>query len=291
MSSIRSQAGHLHLPIHLLATMDIPEMFPVTPTSSTEASTLIAGRIASRAKTLLNNTIGDQTQVPLRFSSHPTLETMHPLHLHPSTPLLVRALVAGKTVRDQSSAVRTVLTPHSHRGLLQRTLRRGRVIAPPDLHLRPTSGPTIDTLLPHPRRRPSPPDQTEHPRLRMLPRTTPSPQCPRPRPHDPPNPRHCLKGTTPWRRSACRGTTVILVKVTTLPLVALVVVSKVASGVLCPSTPSRRRRRKRHLRGRPPRLMPKHLSSPRQPGRFATPRIPPRQPSRRSLGSHCSTQS
>lgn len=172
-SSTRSQAEHLHLPIHLPVATDILETFLVTPISRTEASTLIAGRIVNRVKTLPNNTIGDQTQALLPFSSLPTLETMHPLPLHPSTPLLVRALVAGKTARDPLSAFRTVPTPRSHRGPLRRILRRGRVITLLDLHLRPTSDPTIDTLLPHPQHRPSPPDQTELPRLRMLPRTVP----------------------------------------------------------------------------------------------------------------------
>ena len=293
--SIRSQVEHLHLPIHLLAATDIQETcHPVTPPSSMEASTLIAGRIANRVKTLpslLNNTIGDQTQVPLRFSSHRMLATMHLLRPHPSTQPLARVLVAGRTAKDRSSPVRTVPTPHSHQGPLRRTPRRDRVTSHPDLHLRPISDPTIDTRLPRLQRRLLPPDQTELPRLRVLLRTMPPLRRPRPRLHDPLNLRRCLKGTTPRRRSASHETTAILVKCTTLRLVALAVVSKVASAALFPSMPSRRRRQKHRPRGRHPRLVRKRLPSPRQPGHLTTPQILPRQPSRRSLAGRCSTRS
>jgi hypothetical protein len=198
-SSTHSQAEHLHLPIHLLATTDFLGMYPVTPTSSTEASTLIAGPIASRPKTFPrrpNNTIGDQTQVPLRFSSHHTLATTHPLRLHLSTPPQVGVLVVGKTARDRSSAVRTAPTPRSHRGPLRRTLRRVRVTQL-ELHPRPTSDHTTGILLPHLRRRPLPLDPTELPHQRLLLRATPLVRRLRPRPHDQLNRLRCLKGTTP----------------------------------------------------------------------------------------------
>ena len=197
-SSTHSQAEHLHLLIHL-ATTDILETRPLIPTRSMEASILIAGRVANRAKILHchpNNTIGGQTQASLRFSNHRTLATMHPLRLHPSTPPQARVLVAGKTARVRMSVVRTVSIPQPHRGLLRHTLRRGRVTHP-DLRLRPTSDPTIDTLPPHPQRRPLPPDQTELRRLRVLLRIMPPLRRPRPRPRDPLNRHHCLKGTTP----------------------------------------------------------------------------------------------
>lgn len=208
-SSTRSQAELLHLPIHLLVTTDTLEVQLVTPTSRMEASTLIAGQIASRARILplLNNTIGDQIRVPLQFSSRHTPAMMHPLRLHPSTLLLVRVLVAGKTVKDRPLVVRTVPTPHSHQG----PLRRGRVTILPDLHLQPTSDPTIDILLPHLQRRPLSPDQTElHPQAPL--RTAPVLHRPLPRPHDPLNLRRCLKATSLWRRNACREMTAIFVK-------------------------------------------------------------------------------
>ena len=198
-SSTRSPAEHLRLLIHPQVATDILEMYPLTLTRRMEASTLIAGRVANRTKMLLrhlSNTIGDQTQVPLRFSNHHTLATTHPPRQHPSTPPPVRVLVAGKTARDQRSVVRTVSIPHHHQGQLRRVLRRGRATTLPDLRLRRISDPTIDTLLPHPQRRPLPPDQMELPRLRALPPAAAPLQRPQPRPHGPLNRHRCLKGTT-----------------------------------------------------------------------------------------------
>ena len=168
-SSTLSQAEHLRLPIHPLATVDILEMYPLTPTSRMVVSTLIAGQVANRAKMLPRhlNTIGGRTQVPLQFSNHRTLATMRPLHPHPSILPLVKVLVAGKTVRVRPSAARTVPILHSHRDLLRQTLRRDRVTTPPDL--RPTSDPTIDTLLPRLQPHPLSPDQTEVPHPQVLP--------------------------------------------------------------------------------------------------------------------------
>ena len=175
-------------------------MYPLTPTHRMEASILIAGRVANRAKTLhhhLSSTIGDQTQAPPRFSNHRTPGTTHLPRLHPSIPPLVRVLVAGKTAKDRLLVVRTVPVPHHHRGQIRRALQRGQVTTRPDLHLRPTSDLTTDTLLPRPQPRPSPLDQMDPPPLRALLRITSPLRRPLPRPHGLLNRHHCLKGTIP----------------------------------------------------------------------------------------------
>lgn len=161
-----------------------------------EGSTLIAGKIACRARMVPHlNTIGDQTQAPLQFSSHHTPATTHQLHPPPSTPPLVRVLVAGKTARDRPLVDRTAPTPHNPQD--QRILRRGRVTTHPDLHLQSTSDPTIDTLLPLLQRHPLLPDQMGFHHPQTQPRITQIPLHPRLRPHGPLSLHRCLRETTP----------------------------------------------------------------------------------------------
>lgn len=257
----------------------------MTPINPTEASTLIAGRIASRARMLplLSNTIGDQIQALLLFSNHRMPATMHPLRPRPSTPPLVRVLAVERIVRGRSLVARAVQTLHNHQDLL----RRGRVTTRQELHLPSTNDHTIDIPLPRLRRRLLSLGKTGLLHQQALLRTTPILLRHRLRLHDPLNPHHYLKEHTLWRRSVCRETTVIFVKRTTLRPAVRAVVSKVVSGAPCRLMPSRRRRWKHCPRGRPPRLGGKHPSSPRQ----VTPRIPLPQPSQRSLASRCSTQS
>lgn len=281
-SSTPSLAEHLHLPIRLLVTMGTLEVRLTTPARRMEASTLIAGRIASRARILphLNHTIGDRAQVLLPYSSHRTHATTHPLRLRPSTLPPVRVLVAGKTARDQSLAVKMVPTPHSH----QDPPRRGRATTRPDLHLQPINDPTIDTLPPHPQRRPLSLGQTALPHPLRI---TPILRHPRLRPRDPSNLHPYLRATIPWQRNAYHAMTAISVKPTIPLLVVLEVVSKVASGALCLLILSRKKRQRQNPRGRHLRPEGKHLSNLRR----STLRIPLPRPSQRSLANHCSTRS